>query len=90
MIRLALPLALALVALAPRAPAAAEPFKMISADEVQALIGKPGVHVFDVNTPERFEQGHLPGATHVSTENVAERLPKDREATLIFYCTNPK
>jgi rhodanese-related sulfurtransferase len=89
MIRLALPLALALVALAPRADAA-EPFKMMSADEVQALIGKPGVHVFDVNTPERFEQGHLPGATHVSTENVAERLPKDKEATLIFYCTNPK
>jgi len=82
-----LSLAFALLAFAPQGRAA-EPFKMISADEVQALLGKPGVHVFDVNTPERFEQGHLPGATFVTKETVAERLPSSKEATLIFYCTN--
>ena len=57
---------------------------------LQQLLGKPGVHVYDVNTPERFQQGRLPGATHVTNDTVAERLPEDRNATLIFYCTNPK
>jgi rhodanese-related sulfurtransferase len=83
------PLAFALLAFAP-AGHAAEPFKMLSVDEVQGLLGKPGVHVFDVNTPERFEQGRLPGATFVTNETVAEQLPPNREATLIFYCMNPK
>ena len=69
---------------------AADDFQMISPDEVHALLGKPGVHVYDVNTPERFQQGRLPGATHVTNDTVAERLPEDRNATLIFYCTNPK
>jgi rhodanese-related sulfurtransferase len=84
-----LPLALALLAFAPPA-SAGEPFEWISPDEVERLLGKPGVHVFDVNTPERFQQGRLPGATHVTPTSVAERLPQSKEATLIFYCTNPK
>lgn len=84
-----LALAFALLTLAPQAHAS-EPFKMISADEVQSLLGKPDVHVFDANTPERFEQGHLPGAKFVTKDTLVERLPANRGATLIFYCTNPK
>jgi rhodanese-related sulfurtransferase len=88
-VRLPLFAALALFALAPRADAA-EPFTMISPDEVQALLGKPDVHVYDVNPTERFEEGRLPGATHVTKATVADRLPPKKDATLIFYCMNPK
>ena len=46
--------------------------------------------VLDVRTPEEFAAGHLPGAIHVSKDNVAERLPPNKDATLVFYCANPK
>jgi rhodanese-related sulfurtransferase len=46
--------------------------------------------VFDVNSAERFQQSRLPSAIHVSKENVAERLPPSKEATLVFYCANPR
>jgi rhodanese-related sulfurtransferase len=86
---IAVALLAALVTLTPRA-SGDEPFKMISADEVERRMSEPGVYVFDVNSAERFRQSRLPGAIHVSKDNVAERLPPNKDATLVFYCANPR
>jgi sulfur-carrier protein adenylyltransferase/sulfurtransferase len=42
--------------------------------------------------PERFAQGHLPGAINIPPEKmgeVAARLLPDRRAEIITYCSGP-
>jgi len=56
--------------------------------QVEALLGKPGVYVFDVNTPELWEQGHLPGAIYIDRPDFRRLLPRDKKAMLVFYCAN--
>ena len=78
------------VLLLPLAATAKEPFRTVGVAEVSTLLGKPGVHVFDANTPEVFAKGHLPGAQLVSFRDYpASTLPSDHQATLVFYCKNP-
>ena len=89
MIRFAVTLALAALAYAPAARAS-EPFQMMPADQVEKLLGSPDVHVFDANSRERFEQGRVPGAKHVTKDSVVQNLPSKKDATLIYYCTNPR
>ena len=84
----------ALAALAFAGPARAkgpEPFQIISVEEASKLVGRPGVLFFDANTRQTFDQGRVPGATFVGHLADASPLPKQRkDATLIFYCRNPK
>ena len=56
--------------------------------QVETLLGKPGVYVFDVNTPELWEQGHLPGAIYLDQSDIRPILPRNKKATLVFYCAN--
>jgi rhodanese-related sulfurtransferase len=56
--------------------------------QVEARLGQPGVYVYDVNVPELWESGHLPGAIHIDTPRIRRFLPRDRNVTLIFYCAN--
>jgi len=71
------------------ARAAEEPFGRLSVDQVAAKIGKPGVFVYDNNSSEDYAKGHVPTAKWVDYEKVqASDLPKDKSATLIFYCAN--
>ncbi len=61
----------------------------LSIDDAAGRIGKPGVFFFDVNPPERYRQGHVPGAKNFPAKKVgAGDLPADKNATLVFYCTN--
>ena len=64
----------------------------LSIDEVSAkLASKDPVFVYDNNTEERYAKGHVPGATWVKYDGVEEKdLPKDKTATLVFYCANEK
>ena len=67
------------------------PFKEMSLDDVEKrLAAKDGkTFVFDANPEEVFKKNHLPGAVYVPDEGVtASLLPKDKSATLIFYCAN--
>lgn len=82
-------LALALVAAA-ALPAAAGDVKLMHMDEVERRLGQPGFAVFDANVPELWEKNHLPGAVHVTGRRLDGLLPPDKQATLVFYCTNPK
>ncbi len=56
--------------------------------QVEQLLGKPGVFIFDVNPPDLWEQSHLPGAIFIDRPDIKRFLPRDRKATLIFYCAN--
>jgi hypothetical protein len=87
---LAIAVALGLSALAATARAADEPFGRLTIDQVAEKLGKPGVHVYDNNSKEDYAAGHVPGAKWVEYDHVqASDLPKDKTATLIFYCANP-
>jgi rhodanese-related sulfurtransferase len=72
------------------APAAeAEPFQMIPVDEVERMLGQPDVVVLDANNRDLFEKHHLPGARFITSKTLAEALPKDKAARLVFYCASP-
>lgn len=61
----------------------------LSMDEVERALGTAGFHVFDANTPELYEKHHVPGARHVQGKAVAQALPPEKDARLVFYCTSP-
>ncbi len=47
------------------------------------------IHVFDNNRPETYALGRVPGAIALALGEVsADRLPADKSATLVFYCSN--
>lgn len=50
--------------------------------------GAAQVHIFDVNSAERFAKGHVPGARLVTTAPQASDLPANKDAMLVFYCAN--
>jgi len=67
-----------------------EPFGMLSVDDVSKRLGEKDFHVFDSNPESAYLDGHVPGAPHVRFTDVSEKvLPKNKEATLVFYCRNP-
>jgi len=72
-----------------RASAADEPFGKLGVDQVAGKLGKPGVFVYDNNSQETYAAGHVPTARWLDYDSVkASDLPKDKGATLIFYCEN--
>ena len=67
-----------------------EPFTMVSLDEVERMLGDPRVAIIDANTPETFQEGHLPGARwYREGPSLAAVLPADKTTRLVFYCTSP-
>lgn len=92
-LRTALPamgaVALAALALAARLDARADDFAMLSVDDVEKLLSQPDVKVFDANTRETFESGHVPGAVFVEPRTLGSALPQDKSTRLVFYCKNP-
>lgn len=82
-------LALLLIIAACRTPPVEVEPARLTLLEVEALLGKPGVFLFDANPKDFYEHGHLPGARWVQFDAVDARvLPPDRSARLIFYCAN--
>jgi rhodanese-related sulfurtransferase len=62
----------------------------VSPEELQRLVREGGVTTFDVNSRERWERAHVPGARHLDPAAFqASDLPADRAAPLVFYCSNP-
>lgn len=67
--------------------------EVITRDELAERIRRRdlGIHIFDANPHEMYEQRHVPGARWVPYDGVtAEVLPQDRSATVVFYCANPR
>ncbi len=67
-----------------------DPFQTIGVDEVERMLGRPGVFVLDANERDVYVEHHLPGARLVSRDTLARVLPADHGATLVFYCAGPK
>ena len=72
-----------------------EKFKLITAGELAEQIDKkePALVVFDVNGEKtRKADGVIPGAKLLpSTKyDIAQELPADKNAKLVFYCANLK
>ena len=86
--RLAVPL-LALAA-ACATKGAGEPFTLVSVDEVESMLGRPGVAIIDANTRETFDENHLPGARwYRAAPSLGAVLPADKGTRLVFYCASP-
>ncbi len=68
------------------------PFGILSAADLQQKMqAAMQVHVFDVNSEERFRQGHVTGARNVSlTAFDRAELPPGKDAFVVFYCGSPK
>ncbi len=66
-----------------------ETFGRFTVDQVERRLGQPNVYVFDGNRPETYVEYHLPGAVRLNHKDITtEVLPKDKDATLVFYCMN--
>jgi hypothetical protein len=66
-----------------------DPFGQMTVDEVEHRLGQPNVYVYDGNGDETYHNNHVPGAVRLLSKNLtADKLPADKDATLIFYCAN--
>jgi rhodanese-related sulfurtransferase len=67
-----------------------KPCPDLSVDEVAGLIAQNETVVIDVNPRRRWASGHLPGAINLDPGEFGEAdLPQDKNATLVFYCSDP-
>jgi rhodanese-related sulfurtransferase len=78
-----------LVALACGRRASAEPFGMLSMDDVEKLVGRPGVVLVDANPEDVYRKNHLPGARWWRSAPLAALLPADKDQRVVFYCASP-
>lgn len=70
--------------------APADAFAVLSVEEVAAGIAENRLAVFDANSRETFESGHVPGATWVHYDSVSTAiLPADQASPIVFYCGGP-
>lgn len=64
--------------------------KTIAPAELLRLVQARDVTVVDVNSPQRWQTGRVPGALNLDPHTFASGdLPPDQEADLVFYCSNP-
>ena len=69
-------------------------FKLIHVSDLAAAVSDPnsGVQIYDANHPDtRAEYGVIPGAhllPSASGYSVAQTLPANKDAKLVFYCAN--
>jgi len=64
--------------------------KTVSPADLQQLIQRQEVTVIDVNAAQKWQKAHVPGARNLDPEEYNENdLPSDKNADLVFYCSNP-
>lgn len=65
-------------------------FPVVDVDQMKSkLEGKQKVLVVDSRTFEEYQQGHIPGAINIFADDVkssSAKLPKDKNAPIVFYC----
>jgi len=83
-------LGLAALALTAAVPArGSDDLAMLSVGEVEKMLGQGDVRIYDANTHEVYENGHVPGAIFVDAKSLLASLPQDKSTRLVFYCKNP-
>ena len=64
--------------------------RSISPGDLLARVRERRVTVIDVNSRQSWEKAHVPGALHLDPLAWSEAdLPADKQAELVFYCSNP-
>ena len=64
--------------------------KSISPVGLNEMMQKQKVTVLDVNSRQSWMKARVPGALNLDPANYKDSdLPPDREANLVFYCSNP-
>ena len=62
----------------------------ITAEEAKQIMDtEEGYVILDVRTQEEYDQGHIPGATQISHEEIAEKAEDvltDKEQLILVYC----
>jgi rhodanese-related sulfurtransferase len=62
----------------------------LTVEEVAELIEDRRAVLFDANPRPRWASGHLPGAMNLDPGAFGEHdLPRNRDAMLVFYCSDP-
>lgn len=67
-------------------------FPDVSIKEVRELSESKKAVIIDVNGTESYNKGHVPGALNFAAvkDDLASKLPKDKNTTIVAYCGNPK
>lgn len=67
-------------------------FADITVKEVKAAAEAKSAVIIDVNGPDSYKAGHVPGALSWSEikGDLASKLPADKNALVIAYCGNPR
>jgi rhodanese-related sulfurtransferase len=61
----------------------------VSPARVHELMQREAVTVIDVNSRQSWDRAHVPGALSLDPITYHDRdLPQDRNALLVFYCSN--
>ena len=62
----------------------------ITAEEAKQIMDtEEGYIILDVRTQEEYDQGHIPGATQISHEEIAEKAEDvltDKDQLILVYC----
>ena len=62
----------------------------ITAEEAKQIMDtEEGYIILDVRTQEEYDQGHIPGATQISHEEIAEKAEEvltDKDQLILVYC----
>jgi hypothetical protein len=85
----ALAVSAALVASGCSHRSAAEPFALVSIEEVERMLGQPDVVVIDANTASIYAKHHLPGAVYWKSAPLSQLLPAEKGKRVVFYCASP-
>ena len=62
----------------------------ITAEEAKQIMdSEEGYIILDVRTQEEYEEGHIPGATQISHEEITEKAEEvltDKDQLILVYC----
>lgn len=64
--------------------------KTISPSGLHDMMHKQQVTIIDVNSRQSWMKAHVPGASNLDPASFNDTdLPTDKEAGVVFYCSNP-
>lgn len=59
--------------------------------QLYALMASASVTIYDCNEPDMHAEAHVPGAKPLVYDEVrVDKLPADRNTTVVFYCYSPE
>ncbi len=67
-------------------------FPDISVEDLQKAIESKKVAIIDVNGPNSYKKGHIPGAIDFSSaqKDLGQLLPKKKNTLVVAYCGGPQ